>query len=173
MPKDKKHLSFLTSIWVDSFGKTVSHCVVCIWLWQSFATCNRKSTTCINSIIIAELCFLASEKICFSPIFSQLQREGRVWSGHVVILMKCDVFHAMPFYKSYVLQSLMCFLDALCSSKQMSQLESEKRYLEKSNEHLENILEAKTAYKNKELSELNRIHVETIKVSGCWHFKFR
>ncbi|XP_034380980.1 kinesin-like protein KIF15-A [Cyclopterus lumpus] len=50
------------------------------------------------------------------------------------------------------------------TNKQMSQLESEKRYLEKSNEHLENILEAKTAYKNKEVSELNRIHVETIKI---------
>lgn len=49
----------------------------------------------------------------------------------------------------------------------MSQLESEKRYLDKSNWHLENILEATHAYKNQEVSELNRIHVETIKVSGC------
>lgn len=46
----------------------------------------------------------------------------------------------------------------------MSQLESEKRYLEKSNRHLENILEATNAYKKQEVSELNRIHVETIKV---------
>uniref|UniRef100_A0A671WE75 Kinesin family member 15 n=1 Tax=Sparus aurata TaxID=8175 RepID=A0A671WE75_SPAAU len=50
------------------------------------------------------------------------------------------------------------------TKKQMSQLESEKRYLEKSNRHLENILEATNAYKNKEVSELNRIHVETIKI---------
>lgn len=55
----------------------------------------------------------------------------------------------------------------LCSRKQMSQLESEKRYLEKSNRHLENILEATNAYKKQEVSELNRIHVETIKVSEC------
>ncbi|KAK9533672.1 hypothetical protein VZT92_008776 [Zoarces viviparus] len=50
------------------------------------------------------------------------------------------------------------------TNKQMSQLESEKRYLDKSNRHLENILEATTACKNKEVSELNRIHVETIKI---------
>lgn len=53
----------------------------------------------------------------------------------------------------------------LCFRKQMSQLESEKRYLEKANRHLENILEATNAYKKQEVSELNRIHVETIKVS--------
>ncbi|KAK5857402.1 hypothetical protein PBY51_010650 [Eleginops maclovinus] len=50
------------------------------------------------------------------------------------------------------------------TKKQMSQLESEKRYLDKSNRHLENILEATNAYKKKEVSELNRIHVETIKI---------
>nr|XP_046268051.1 kinesin-like protein KIF15-A [Scatophagus argus] len=50
------------------------------------------------------------------------------------------------------------------TKKQMSQLESEKRYLEKSNSHLENILEATNAYKKQEVSELNRIHVETIKI---------
>lgn len=49
----------------------------------------------------------------------------------------------------------------------MSQLESEKIYLDKSNKHLENILEATNAYKKQEVSELNRIHVETIKVRGC------
>lgn len=47
----------------------------------------------------------------------------------------------------------------------MAQLESAKRYLEKSNTHLENILEATNAYKKQEVSELNRIHVETLKVS--------
>lgn len=46
----------------------------------------------------------------------------------------------------------------------MSQLESDKRYLDKSNRHLENILEATNAYKKQEVSELNRIHVETLKV---------
>ncbi|KAM7403058.1 hypothetical protein PAMA_003808 [Pampus argenteus] len=50
------------------------------------------------------------------------------------------------------------------TKKQMSQLESEKRYLDKSNRHLENILEATNAYKQQEVSELNRIHVETIKI---------
>ncbi|KAM3595120.1 uncharacterized protein V6R79_018353 [Siganus canaliculatus] len=50
------------------------------------------------------------------------------------------------------------------TKKQMAQLESEKRYLEKSNRHLENILEATNAYKKQEVSELNRIHVETIKI---------
>ncbi|XP_036006720.1 kinesin-like protein KIF15-B [Fundulus heteroclitus] len=49
------------------------------------------------------------------------------------------------------------------SKKQLSQLQSEKRYLEKANKHLENILEATQASKNQEVSELNRIHVETIK----------
>lgn len=51
--------------------------------------------------------------------------------------------------------------------KQMAQLESEKRYLEKSNKHLEKILEATNAYNKQEVSELNRIHVETLKVSRC------
>ncbi|CAG5866434.1 unnamed protein product [Menidia menidia] len=50
------------------------------------------------------------------------------------------------------------------SKKQLSQLESEKRYLDKSNRHLENILEATHTYKKQEVSELNRIHVETIKI---------
>uniref|UniRef100_A0A672IGX6 Kinesin family member 15 n=1 Tax=Salarias fasciatus TaxID=181472 RepID=A0A672IGX6_SALFA len=50
------------------------------------------------------------------------------------------------------------------TKKQMSQLESDKRYLDKSNKHLENILKATNDYKNKEVSELNRIHVETIKI---------
>lgn len=47
----------------------------------------------------------------------------------------------------------------------MTQVTSEKQYLEKANRHLENILEATHAYKKQEVSELNRIHVETIKVS--------
>lgn len=47
----------------------------------------------------------------------------------------------------------------------MTQVTSEKQYLEKANRHLENILEATHAHKKQEVSELNRIHVETIKVS--------
>ena len=47
----------------------------------------------------------------------------------------------------------------------MLELESEKRYLDKSNRHLENILEATNAYKKQEVSQLNKIHVETIKVT--------
>uniref|UniRef100_A0A668AXD8 Kinesin family member 15 n=1 Tax=Myripristis murdjan TaxID=586833 RepID=A0A668AXD8_9TELE len=59
----------------------------------------------------------------------------------------------------------MWFLDGVLSSrKQMTELESEKRYLDKSNRHLENILEATNAHKKQELSQLNRIHVETIKI---------
>lgn len=50
------------------------------------------------------------------------------------------------------------------TKKQMSRLESDKRYLDKSNRHLEKILEATNAYKKQEVSELNRIHVETIKI---------
>lgn len=67
-------------------------------------------------------------------------------------------------------ESNFCLDCTLCSRKQMSQLESEKRYLDKSNKHLENILEATNAYKKQEVSELNRIHVETIKVRGCLNF---
>lgn len=65
------------------------------------------------------------------------------------------------FYEVFI---YLFFNGALCFSKQISQLESEKRYLEKSNKHLENILEATNTYKKQEVSELNRIHVETIKV---------
>lgn len=56
--------------------------------------------------------------------------------------------------------------------KQISQLESDKGYLEKLNRHLEKILEATNAYKKQEVSELNRIHVETLKVSKCVEFFF-
>ncbi|XP_056914437.1 kinesin-like protein KIF15-A [Takifugu flavidus] len=50
------------------------------------------------------------------------------------------------------------------TKKQISQLESDKRYLEKSNRHLEKIFEATNAYKKQEVCELNRIHVETLKI---------
>uniref|UniRef100_A0A3P8ZW28 Kinesin motor domain-containing protein n=1 Tax=Esox lucius TaxID=8010 RepID=A0A3P8ZW28_ESOLU len=50
------------------------------------------------------------------------------------------------------------------TKKQMSELESEKRYLNKSNKHLESILEATKAHKKQEVSQLNKIHFETIKI---------
>uniref|UniRef100_A0A3B4BWJ8 Kinesin motor domain-containing protein n=1 Tax=Pygocentrus nattereri TaxID=42514 RepID=A0A3B4BWJ8_PYGNA len=59
------------------------------------------------------------------------------------------------------------FLTQLCclfSRKQLLELESEKRYLEKSNEHLEKILEATKAHTKQEVSQLNKIHAETIKI---------
>ncbi|CAL8295806.1 unnamed protein product [Arctogadus glacialis] len=49
------------------------------------------------------------------------------------------------------------------TKKQIVELESEKRYLDKSIKHLENILEATHTCKKQEVLELNRIHVETIK----------
>ncbi|XP_014863192.1 PREDICTED: kinesin-like protein KIF15 isoform X2 [Poecilia mexicana] len=61
-----------------------------------------------------------------------------------------------------VLQAFEEYKDV--TKKQLSQLQSDKRYLEKSNRHLENILEASHACKKHEVSELNRIHVETIKI---------
>ncbi|MCJ8731080.1 hypothetical protein PDJAM_G00191800 [Pangasius djambal] len=50
------------------------------------------------------------------------------------------------------------------SKKQLLELESEKRYLDKSNKHLENILEATKAHTKQEVSQLNKIHAETIKI---------
>uniref|UniRef100_A0AAR2J7J3 Kinesin-like protein n=1 Tax=Pygocentrus nattereri TaxID=42514 RepID=A0AAR2J7J3_PYGNA len=55
-------------------------------------------------------------------------------------------------------------LCCLFSRKQLLELESEKRYLEKSNEHLEKILEATKAHTKQEVSQLNKIHAETIKI---------
>uniref|UniRef100_A0A8C0YIF2 Kinesin motor domain-containing protein n=1 Tax=Cyprinus carpio carpio TaxID=630221 RepID=A0A8C0YIF2_CYPCA len=50
------------------------------------------------------------------------------------------------------------------NKKQLAELESEKRYLEKSNKHLEKILEATKAHSKHEVSQLNKIHAETIKI---------
>ncbi|XP_077587394.1 kinesin-like protein KIF15 isoform X2 [Stigmatopora nigra] len=85
-----------------------------------------------------------------------------------------DVFtiSAMEKLKTQLLQKqsdLTAILQAFeeykeVTKKQMSQLESDKRYLDKSNRYLENILEATNAYKKQEVSELNRIHVETRKI---------
>ncbi|XP_030628202.1 kinesin-like protein KIF15 [Chanos chanos] len=50
------------------------------------------------------------------------------------------------------------------TKKQLAELESEKRYLETSNKHLEKILEATKAHTKQEVSQLNKIHVETIKI---------
>uniref|UniRef100_A0A8C1D6L8 Kinesin-like protein n=1 Tax=Cyprinus carpio carpio TaxID=630221 RepID=A0A8C1D6L8_CYPCA len=49
-------------------------------------------------------------------------------------------------------------------NKYLAELESEKRYLEKSNKHLEKILEATKAHSKQEVSQLNKIHAETIKI---------
>ncbi|XP_066535073.1 kinesin-like protein KIF15 isoform X2 [Hoplias malabaricus] len=50
------------------------------------------------------------------------------------------------------------------TKKQLLDLESDKRYLEKSNQHLEKILEATKAHTKQEVSQLNKIHAETIKI---------
>ncbi|KAK1791309.1 hypothetical protein P4O66_013322, partial [Electrophorus voltai] len=50
------------------------------------------------------------------------------------------------------------------NKKRLLELESEKRYLEKSNKHLENILEATKAHTKQEVCQLNKIHAETIKI---------
>ncbi|XP_073724476.1 kinesin-like protein KIF15 isoform X1 [Misgurnus anguillicaudatus] len=50
------------------------------------------------------------------------------------------------------------------NKKQLAELESEKRYLEKSNKHLEKILEATKAHSKQEVSQLNKIHADTIKI---------
>lgn len=50
------------------------------------------------------------------------------------------------------------------TKKQVAELESEKRYFEKSNKHLEKILEATKAHSKQEVSQLNKIHAETIKI---------
>ncbi|XP_067857923.1 kinesin-like protein KIF15 [Heptranchias perlo] len=50
----------------------------------------------------------------------------------------------------------------LTKKKQMD-LESEVHTLQKANQHLENILEATKAHKRQEVSQLNKMHVETIK----------
>ncbi|XP_069067584.1 kinesin-like protein KIF15 isoform X2 [Pleurodeles waltl] len=49
------------------------------------------------------------------------------------------------------------------TKKKHSDLESEIQSLLKSNKHLENILEATKAHKRQEVSQLNKMHVETIK----------
>ncbi|KAM6961222.1 kinesin-like protein KIF15 [Aplochiton taeniatus] len=63
------------------------------------------------------------------------------------------------------------------SMKHQRELESQKRYLEKSNKHLENILEATNAHKKQEVSQLNKIHVETIKIlttpTKAYHLRTR
>lgn len=49
------------------------------------------------------------------------------------------------------------------TKKQLTEMEAEKRYLNKSNKHLENILEATKAHTKQEVSHLNKMHAETIK----------
>lgn len=49
------------------------------------------------------------------------------------------------------------------TKKKQIELESEVQTLEKTNQHLENILEATKAHKRQEVLQLNKMHVETIK----------
>nr|XP_015212336.1 PREDICTED: kinesin-like protein KIF15 [Lepisosteus oculatus] len=49
------------------------------------------------------------------------------------------------------------------TKKRLLEMESEKQYLEKANQHLENILEATQAHTRQEVSQLNKKHFETIK----------
>uniref|UniRef100_A0A7N6BFY2 Kinesin motor domain-containing protein n=1 Tax=Anabas testudineus TaxID=64144 RepID=A0A7N6BFY2_ANATE len=87
-------------------------------------------------------------------------------------LTETDLAATVEKLKSQLLQKQSDFTAVLqafeeykeVTKKQISQLQSEKRYLDKSNWHLENILEATNAYKKQEVTELNRIHVETIKI---------
>uniref|UniRef100_A0A7N6BNY1 Kinesin motor domain-containing protein n=1 Tax=Anabas testudineus TaxID=64144 RepID=A0A7N6BNY1_ANATE len=87
-------------------------------------------------------------------------------------LVAADLAATVEKLKSQLLQKQSDFTAVLqafeeykeVTKKQISQLQSEKRYLDKSNWHLENILEATNAYKKQEVTELNRIHVETIKI---------
>lgn len=44
------------------------------------------------------------------------------------------------------------------------ELESELQSLRKANQHLENILEATKAHKRREVSQLHKLHRETLKV---------
>jgi len=44
------------------------------------------------------------------------------------------------------------------------ELESELQSLQKANQHLENILEATKAHKRREVSQLHKLHRETLKV---------
>lgn len=46
------------------------------------------------------------------------------------------------------------------------ELESELQSLQKTNQHLEKILEATKACKRQEVSHLNKMHRETLKVCG-------
>ncbi|XP_031435804.1 kinesin-like protein KIF15-A [Clupea harengus] len=50
------------------------------------------------------------------------------------------------------------------TKKGLTETEAEMRYLEKSNKHLENILEATKAHTKQEVSQLNKIHAETLKI---------
>ncbi|KAK7904386.1 hypothetical protein WMY93_016993 [Mugilogobius chulae] len=71
-----------------------------------------------------------------------------------LLLKQADLAAALQAFEEY----------KQITKRQLAQLESDKRYLEKSNNHLEKILEATNACKKQEVSELNRIHVETLKI---------
>lgn len=64
----------------------------------------------------------------------------------------------------YLVAKNVIILNIILFRKQVAELESEKRYLEKSNKHLEKILDATKAHSKQEVCQLNKIHAETIKV---------
>uniref|UniRef100_A0A3Q2ZVJ2 Kinesin family member 15 n=1 Tax=Kryptolebias marmoratus TaxID=37003 RepID=A0A3Q2ZVJ2_KRYMA len=98
---------------------------------------------------------LESEKLTGVSVTTCCSTDSTVSSLNAKLLQKqSDLTAALQAFEEY----------KDVTKKQLSQLESEKRYLEKSNRHLEKILEATQAYKKQEVSELNRIHVETIKI---------
>lgn len=51
------------------------------------------------------------------------------------------------------------------------ELESELQSLQKANQHLENILEATKAHKRREVSQLHKLHRETLKVWDSVYLK--
>ncbi|KAI5611764.1 kinesin-like protein KIF15, partial [Silurus asotus] len=101
-----------------------------------------------------------------------MEAMGASATGSTLVTMETLSFVSMESLKAQLLQKqselaakVQAFEDyKQISKKQLIELESEKRYLEKSNKHLENILEATKAHTKQEVSQLNKIHAETIKI---------
>ncbi|XP_077411545.1 kinesin-like protein KIF15 [Vanacampus margaritifer] len=104
---------------------------------------------------------MEAEKNAATPAGASISSAADVFAASAMEKLKAQLLQKQSSLTA-VLQAFDEYKDI--TKKQMSQLESDKRYLEKSNRHLENILEATNAYKNQEVSELNRIHVETLKI---------
>lgn len=78
----------------------------------------------------------------------------------------CSLFLLMEAYSSRVFDSVFVFFVLKCflNRKKHMELESELQSLQKANQHLENILEATKAHKRREVSQLHKLHRETLKV---------